>query len=317
MKFVLNSIVFSALLLLPLSGQAADPMRGIVIGTGGPNGVYFPTGVGLCKAVTKTMKNKLPCVAKNSKGSVDNIERLRAGKINFGIVQNDTLFYALKGYGPFKGKGKFPKLRTALSMFTETFTILARKDSGIRTLDDLKGKRVNIGSLGSGQRASMELVMLMKGWTKATFSKVFEFTSSEISGAICDNKVDAIVYVIAHPNPSIKKAAQACETVLVQVYDPTIKKMIEKSPYLQAARIRGGTYPGSPQTTLTFGIKSTLVTTMDMDSKRVKSMIKALYYNFSDLLYSHPALHNLTRDAVMPTDEVVPVHAGAAQYFLE
>ena len=317
MNFVLSTIVLSALFLLPLSGQAADPIRGIVIGTGGPNGVYFPTGVGLCKAVTKTMKKKLPCVAINSKGSVENIELLRAGKINFGIVQNDILFYALNGYGPFKGKGKFPKLRSALSMYTETFTILARKDSGIRTLDDLKGKRVNIGNSGSGQRASMELVMLMKGWTKDTFSKVFEFTSSEISGAICDDKVDAIVYVIAHPTPSIKKAAQACETVLVQVYDPVIKKMIEKFPYLEATRIRGGTYPGSPATTLTFGINSTLVTTMDMDSRRVMAMIKALYYNFSDLLYSHQALQNLTRDAVMPSDEIVPIHAGAKQYFQE
>lgn len=301
--------------LIPFQGQAQDDIRGIVIGTGGKAGVYYPTGVAICNAVKNEMNNTIPCVAEPSGGSVDNIDRMRTGKANFAIVQADTLFYAANGYGHFKETGAFPRFRTVLSLYTEVFTILARKDAGIKTFDDLKGKRVNIGNPGSGQHISMELLMKYKGWTNKDFAKAYELTSSQISGALCDNKVDAIAYVIAHPNESMKRAASECETVLVDVMGPAVTKMVEKFPYLERTTIRGGTYPGSNENTRTFGIKANLVSTLDTSPALVFDLVRSLSYDHTDFLFSHPAFKSLSRQNLWPSDEIVPVHFGSAKFY--
>ena len=89
--------------------------------------------------------------------------------------------------------------------------------AGITSFDDLKGKRVNVGNPGSGQRGTMEVLMGKMGWTMGDFALASELKSSEQSAALCDNKVDAIVFTVGHPNGSIKEATTSCESVLISV----------------------------------------------------------------------------------------------------
>ncbi|MBL4692138.1 MAG: TAXI family TRAP transporter solute-binding subunit [Magnetovibrio sp.] len=299
----------------PTRGEAAGTKFGIYMGTGGLNGIYYPTGKAMCKAVNNNIQISFKCAVKSTHGSIENIEKLRNKETNFGIVQSDVLYYAVHGYGPFKNKGRFPQLRTVMSLYTESFTILARKDSGIRNFNDLKGKRVNIGSPRSGGRTSMDLVMRFKGWDKSVFSKALELTPAEISGALCDNKVDAIVSVIGHPNAALKKEAAACETVLVNAYDPQIKAMIHKFPYLNPIRIRNGLYKGSPDSTMTFGVESVLVTTESTPRPTVIGLIRSVVDGYSDFIYSHNALQAVTKEMLAATDEITPLHLGASQVF--
>lgn len=107
-------------------------------------------------------KHGIGCSTISTGGSVDNVNKIRSGELNFGVVQSDVQYFAVMGFGPFKDVGPNSKLRSILSFHAEPFTIVARAGAGIRSIDDLKGKRVNIGNPGSGQRTSMDLVMHLR-----------------------------------------------------------------------------------------------------------------------------------------------------------
>lgn len=94
---------------------------------------------------------------------------------------------------------------------------MARKDSGIKDFDDLKGQRINLGNLGSGHRATMEALMREMGWIRSMFSHVSELRSSDQAQALCNNEFDAMIFMVGHPSPSIKEAATECESILLDV----------------------------------------------------------------------------------------------------
>lgn len=288
----------------------------ITIGTGGVSGVYYPTGVKLCELInTNEGRHGIHCSTKSTAGSVANAQQIRAGAYDFGIVQSDVQFYALKGYGPFKQQGPDHKLRAVISLHPEPFTLIARADANIRSLDDLVGKRVNIGNPGSGQRTSMDLVMRAKGWTKGAFALTTELPSDEQSAALCANEIDAIVMTVGHPNPDIKKDLMTCGAVLVNVDGPAIQRLIKKYPYYSQMLIPGRAYPGSSLSTRTFGVSATLVTSSDTPERVVNELLQALFNNFTDFKFSHPALFSLVPADMQKNGLTAPLHVGSKNYF--
>ena len=135
------------------AGQAsAQENRFITIGTGGVTGVYYPTGGAICRLVNKDRKEHgIRCSVESTGGSSYNINTIRAGELDLGVAQSDVQYYALHGEKAFEDVGPFPELRAVFSIHPEPFTIVARADAGIKTFDDLKGKRVNISNPGSGR----------------------------------------------------------------------------------------------------------------------------------------------------------------------
>ena len=129
----------------------------ITIGTGGVTGVYYPTGGAICRLVNKGRKDHgIRCSVESTGGSVYNINTIRAGELEFGVAQSDWQYHAYNGSSQFESDGPFEDLRAVFSVHPEPFTVVARADSGIKNFDDMKGKRVNIGNPGSGQRGTME-----------------------------------------------------------------------------------------------------------------------------------------------------------------
>jgi len=302
--------LFTALLAFPQLGHAQD--KAITIGTGGTSGVYYPVGGAICSILQRgKATHGLTCSAESTGGSVDNVERLRAGTLDFALVQSDVLFYAFNGFGPFKGKGPNTTLRSVVSLHTEAFTVLARADAGIRTFDDLRAKRVNIGNEGSGQRTFMELLLRVKKWDADAFVSS-QLPADQQAQALCANQVDAIVYVVGHPNGSIKQATASCDTILVNVYDDDVKKMIETYPFFVPATIPGK-YPGNPATTHTFGVTANLATTANSPDNVVFEMTRTLLNSFTDLKFSHTALFDLTPTA-MVNRTTTPMHPGAMRF---
>src|SRR5690349_15106058 len=171
----------------------------IRIGTAGVMGVYYPLGGALCRMVNVTRKvHKLRCSVEPSEGSVANIRGVLAGDVDMGIAQSDTQFYAREGQGPFAGKPQ-PKLRALFNVYPETLTIVAREDSGIRSLQDLKGKRVSLGTAGSGTRTTMELILAAAGLRKEDLKAALDTKIVEMAPALCENKMDAFAFVAGHP----------------------------------------------------------------------------------------------------------------------
>ena len=176
------------------SAAAAADQKFISIGTGGVTGVYYPTGGAICRLVNKNRKEHgIRCSVESTGGSVYNINTVRAGELEFGVAQSDWQYHAFNGTSKFQEQGPFEKERAVFSVHPEPFTLIVRKDTGIKSFEDLKGKKVNVGNPGSGQRATTEVVMDAFGMTMDDFALAAELKGSEMAQALCDGKIDAIL----------------------------------------------------------------------------------------------------------------------------
>jgi len=301
-----------------LNRAEAQEQRFISIGTGGVTGVYYPTGGAICRLVNRNRKEHgIRCSVESTGGSVYNVNTIRAGELDLGVAQSDVQYNAYNGVANFADQGPYKELRAVFSVHPEPFTVVARADAGVKTFDDLKGKRVNIGNPGSGQRATMDVVLAAKGWTTSDFSLASELKPAEQSQALCDNKVDAIIYTVGHPNGSIQEASTACDSVLVSVEGPAIDKLVAENPYYRKAVIPGGMYRGTENDVVTFGVGATLVSSTAVPDDVVYEVVKAVFENFDDFKALHPAFANLKKEEMITDGLSAPLHDGALKYYKE
>ena len=290
----------------------------ITIGTGGVTGVYYATGGAICRLVNKgRKKHKIRCSVESTGGSVYNLNTIRAGELGMGVAQSDWQFHAYHGSNKFKKQGPNKKLRAIFSVYPEPFTVIARKDSGIKTFADLKGKRVNIGNPGSGQRGTMEVVMTTLGWKKSDFALASELKSAEQAQALCDNKIDAIVFTVGHPSGSIKEATTSCNSILISVGGPQVDKLVANNTYYSKATIPGGMYRGNSKDIATFGVGATFVSSTQTSEKVIYEVVRAVFENFGSFKKLHPAFHGLKKEKMVKSGLSAPLHNGAKKYYKE
>ena len=304
-----------AIALSTTAAQAQE--RFITIGTGGQTGVYFVVGQSICRLVNRdSATTGLKCTAPSTGGSIANINAIKAGDMDMGVAQSDWQYHAYNGTSEFEGD-KFDNLRAVFSVHGEPFNVIARNDSGIESFDDLKGKRVNIGNPGSGQRATMEVVMDAKGWTLDDFALASELKPAEQAAALGDNKVDAIIYTVGHPNGSIQEAVSTIDAHLVPVEGEAIDMLVNDNPFYAKATVPGGMYKGTDSDVNTFGVKATFVTSADVPDDVVYAVVKAVFDNFDRFKRLHPAFENLTEEDMISDGLSAPLHPGAEMYYKE
>jgi TRAP transporter TAXI family solute receptor len=317
---VLTAVVLFGVAML--IGAGPSPAKAettfVTIGTGGVTGVYYPTGGAICRLVNKGRKEHgIRCSVESTGGSVYNLNTIAAGELDMGVAQSDWQYHAYNGTDKFAEAGPNKDLRAVFSVHPEPFTVVARADSGIKNFQDLKGKRVNIGNPGSGQRGTMEVVMGALGWTKDDFKLAAELKPAEQSQALCDNKVDAIVYTVGHPNGSIKEATTSCDSVLVNVTGTEIDKLVKENDYYRTATIPGGMYRGTDADVNTFGVGATFVTSAKVPNDVIYNVVKAVFENFEDFQKLHPAFGNLKKEEMIKDGLSAPLHDGAVKYYKE
>jgi len=302
-----------------IAGDVVKPVETFVtIGTGGVTGVYYPTGGSICRLVNKDKaKHFVRCTVESTGGSVYNINTIRAGELDLGVAQSDWQYHAYNGTSKFADAGAFTDLRAVFSVHPEPFTVVARADSGIRNLEDLKGKRVNIGNPGSGQRGTMEVLMDALGGDKSTFALASELKSSEQSKALCDNKIDAMVFTVGHPSGSIKEATTSCDSVLVNVTGAAVDGLVANNDFYRTATIPGGMYNGNPDDTVTFGVGATVVSSTATSEHVIHSIVKGVFDNFDSFKKLHPAFANLKKEEMISDGLSAPLHDGAVKYYQE
>jgi TRAP transporter TAXI family solute receptor len=321
MKKIL-SLIFTSIMTITFSlsvlvGQSTAAQF-VTIGTGGVTGVYYPTGGSICRLVNKGRKQHgIRCSVESTGGSVYNLNTIRAGELDMGVAQSDWQFHAYHGSSKFADQGANKELRAIFSVHPEPFTVVARVDSGIKSFADLKGKRVNIGNPGSGQRGTMEVVMTAFGWEKSDFALASELKSAEQSQALCDNKIDAIVFTVGHPSGSIKEATTSCDSVLVSVTGAAIDMLVADNDYYRTATIPGGMYRGNPDDVVTFGVGATFVSSTNTSAEVVYEVVKAVFENFDDFKKLHPAFSVLKKEEMIKDGLSAPIHEGAMKYYKE
>lgn len=301
-----------------LPAASASEQRFITIGTAGVTGVYYPTGGAICRLVNRGRREHgIRCLVESTNGSADNIKNIRDGELEMGVAQSDVQSSALKGEKEFADSGPFPELRALFSVHSELIQIVARADSGIKVFEDLKGKRVNIGNPGSGQRATTELIMAHHGWTPETFSVVGELRSAEQSKALCNNQLDAISFTAGSPNASVKEATVSCDAVLVPLDGAWVDAFIAENPAYAKEKIMGGTYRGTDTDTPTIGPKAVILTSSQTPDDVAYQVVRAVFENFDTFKKLHPAFANLKKESMVKDGLTAPLHSGALRYFRE
>lgn len=290
----------------------------VTIGTGGVTGVYYPTGGAICKLVNQNRdEHGVRCSVESTGGSIYNLNTIRNGELDFGVAQSDWQFHSYNGTSRFEDDGAYKDLRAVFSVHPEPFTVVARADADVEEFTDLKGKRVNIGNPGSGQRATMEIIMESLDWTTDDFKLASELKSAEQAQALCDNKIDAFVFTVGHPSGSIQEATTTCETKLVDVNNDAVQDLVEDRPYYSFATIPGGMYANNPDDTTTFGVRATFVSSADVPENVVYEVVKASFENFDTFKNLHPAFGVLKKEEMVSAALSAPLHDGAKKYYKE
>ena len=296
----------------------ANAAEYVTIGTGGQTGVYYVAGQSICRFVNRDAKETgIRCNAPASGGGVANVNGIRSGEFNMGIMQSDHQYKAMKGLAPFDKEGEMEDLRAVFSLQSEVFTVLARADANINEFDDLKGKRVNIGNPGSGQRDTLEEIMVVKDWNKKDFALAAELKPAEQASALSDNNIDAMTYFVGHPNGAIQEATTTVDAVLVPVAGDAIDKLLAEKPYFTKATIPGGLYKNNDQPVESIGGKAVLSVSADMDADTVYVVVKSVFENLDRFKKLHPAFKELTAEDMIEVGLSAPLHEGAERYYKE
>ena len=312
---------FTAAIIMGASVASIDAKAAeqqfISIGTGGVTGVYYPTGGAICRLVNKMRKETgIRCSAESTGGSIYNINTIRAGELEFGVAQSDWQYHAYHGTSKFEEQGKFEDLRAVFSVHPEPVTVIASDKSGIKTLMDAKGKRLNIGNAGSGTRGTWDVIEEALGWKRSDLKLAAEMKSAETGAAVCDGKIDAYFWLVGHPSALTQESLASCDAHLVDVTGPAIDKLVADNPYYRTATIPAGMY-NNKMDVKTFGVGATFVSSAKVSDEVVYTVVKAVFDNFDGFKKLHPAFANLTEKEMITDSLSAPLHPGAVKYYKE
>jgi len=288
----------------------------ITIGTGGVTGTYYPTGGAICRMINKDRKTTgIRCSVESTGGSVYNVNTINANELDFGIAQSDTVYQAYHGEGKFKGKA-IKGLRSVLAIYPELLAFVVTKSSGIKSLADVKGKKINIDIPGSGTRMTTDIVLEAFGIKHSDMALANELKSSEGPTMLKDNKIDGYFGVFGHPTANIKDAANSVDIDLVPIEGKPIDDLVKKYSYYAKGVISGSFYKGVEHDTPSMGVKALLVTKDSIDDKIVYTVAKTILDHFDEFKKLHPAYKTITKESLLD-GLAVPQHPGAIKAFKE
>ncbi len=269
----------------------------------------------VCNLVNKYDRDKYNCVGRPALGSVFNINAVNRGLLDFGVAQSDRNWQATNGAADWDGK-PVGKLRSVFSMHPEAVLLMTRADSGISSVSDLKGKRVNIGNPGSGQRGNAEDVLRIYGIDKNSDIDAEGLQQHDASRALIDKKIDAFFYTVGNPAAAITEPANSTKTDLIAINSQGIRDFISDKPFYVMTKIPAGTYKGIDHDTETYAVKATVVASADASEQMVYDVVKTVFERLDELKQSHAAFRILNpKDMLQGLS--APLHPGAERYYKE
>lgn len=323
---VILALVGGILLFTTSKQQTGDHQTSVertfvTVGTGSMTGVYYQAGNALAKLMEKEKtRTGISITVKSGGGSVLNINEVLSGEIQLGMAQSDRQYQAVHGLAEWKEKGPQKKLRAVCSLHPELVTLIAADDKGIRTITDLKGKTVNIGNPGSGQRGNAQDIFRTLGFDLEKDLKAESLKAAESAKMLQDGRIDAFFYTVGHPAGAIKEAVAGTVRKVRFVPVTGMEKLIEEAPYYVVASIPVKKYyPTAANTEAsvkTIGVITTLVTSADVDEELIYQTTKILFTGLDDFKQQHPAFAELTAKNMLKGLSA-PLHPGAERYFKE
>ncbi|HZH53647.1 MAG TPA: TAXI family TRAP transporter solute-binding subunit [Microvirga sp.] len=299
-------------LALAGAGLPAQAQDFINILTGGTSGVYYPLGVALSKVFTEKMQGSRPSV-QATKASVENLTLLQQGKGEIGFTLGDSLAMGWAGDEEAGFRSKLDKLRGITAIYPNYIQIVASKESGIKTLADLKGKRLSVGAPKSGTELNARAILQGAGLTYKDLGKVEYLPFGESVELMKNRQLDATLQSAGLGVSSIRDLATSVPIVVVEIPADIVQKV--GTPYISAT-IPAGTYEGQTAAVPTAAVVNYLVTHSGVKDETVYQMTKSIFESLPELAAAHAAARDIKLENAL-SGMPIPVHPGAQRYFDE
>ncbi len=283
----------------------------INVGTGGTTGTYY----GFCNVISTVLKEKTGAqlTIQSSGASKANILDIDDGIVDMAIVQNDVMDYAYNGTSLFESDGAIKSFSTLGAVYAEVCQIVARADSGIKTVADLEGKKVSVGDSGSGVEFNAQQIL---GAYDITFEDIdkqnLSFQAS--ADALKDGKIDAFFCTAGAPTVAITDLSTTTGIVLVEIDDEHLQKLQKDYGFYAAYTVPAGTYNGLDTDAKTVAVKATFIVSNDLSEETVYQLTKAIYENKDN--YVHDKAKEMSLEYAVSSISV-PFHPGADKYYRE
>ncbi|MDX1422623.1 MAG: TAXI family TRAP transporter solute-binding subunit [Kiloniellales bacterium] len=311
------------------AGQsAAAGLNFFRIGTGSTGGTYYPVGGVIAGAISNPPGSR-PCerggscgvpgliaVAQSTSGSVENAAAISVGRLESGFCQADVAYWASTGTGVYAGKGKLGNLSAIANLYPESLHLVVRLQSGIRSVADLRGRRVSLDQEGSGSHVDALLVLDAYGVAPGDM-EVVQAPSQEAADMLREGELDAFFMVVGTPGPVIKELADQSLIALVPIEGPEAAALAERYPFFSQDAIASGTYFNVPYTP-TLSVGAQWLVGADLPADKVYDITRALWHEKTRRLLDsgHPK-GRLIRIETALKGLGVPLHPGAERYYRE
>lgn len=319
MKLFSRLSVLSVLLVMVIGviagcgGDSAGEKKFLNIATGGTAGTYYPIGGAMAEILNNNIQG-MNASAQSTGATVANINMLKEGSVDLAIVQNDITYYAANGIEMFKDK-KVDNLRGIATLYPETCQIVTLDASGIKSIADLKGKRVAVGAMGSGAEANARQILEAYGITYDDIDEQF-LSFSEAASALKDGNVDAAFVTAGYPTAAVQDIASQNKVRLLPVDADKADALIAKYPFYTKVVIPAGTYAGFDEEVAGISVMAMLVCTDKVDENLGYDITKALFTNLDRIKAAHSVGKLITKEGAM---EGMPIqmNTGAEKFFKE
>jgi len=303
-----------ALVLTPLSADAQVKTR-LAIATGGTGGVYYPIGGGMAALISKHIPNT-EATAEVTTASVDNVKLLHGNRIAMALSLPDTAWDGFNGQ--IRGFKEKTNVRTLMALYSNFMQIVAADGSGIKTIADLKGKRVSTGAPGSGVEVKGLRVLEAYGLTPKDFKSQDRLGATESAGALKDRKIDAFFWDGGLPTAALLDlaATPGIKINLIPHADAIPKMVAKYGPLYFVSNIPKGTYKGIDEDIAVAAATNLLIVNEKMDENLAYQITKLMLEHTADLVAVHKAATEISlKNAVVGSP--IPFHPGALRYYKE
>jgi TRAP transporter TAXI family solute receptor len=301
---------------LTLVACSGGSSRFLSIATGGTGGVYYPYGGAVARVISQHIPG-VQATAEVTSASVDNLKFLQLGKVDLAFTLADTLAEAVAGRGPFRETGAVGTVRTLAVLYTNYLHVVARAGLGIKTVADLKGRVVSVGSPGSGTELLADRALAAAGIDPRTGITRHALSVAESAGALKDSKVDAFFWSGGLPTASIQDLAATPGMSIAMIGQVDLLPALQReygAELYRLATIPPGTYRGIDTETHTIGVTNLLVASSSLDEELAFQIVKTMFEQKAALEAGHPEARHLAPPASL-TVSPAEFHPGARRYY--
>jgi TRAP transporter TAXI family solute receptor len=319
MMRVVASVVAAGLLsvvaLAP--APAAQPRRVVTIAAGSVDGVYYPIAGAISRIASETRSLNIRATVESSGGSLENVQLMRAGEADFALLQNDIAYYAFNGIGlePFVGK-PVKSLVGVFSVYPQAVHLIATHASGVKSVRDLKGKRIAFGPQGSATEQNALQVLAAHGVAEGDLAGSVRVSFTAAVDQLKAGAVDAAFFSIAVGAPVIDQALASGKLSLISVGASASEALAQKYPFYTKDEIPANTYKNQDREVVVPAVMAMLVARSSLPEELVYQFTKAVFDNLPQFHAAHAAARNLTLQTAL-VGMALPLHPGAERFFKE